>query len=301
MGNYTGTATFQENVYQFETTDPVQGGTDGVSNLPLKQLADRTVFLKKNNVGEVAAFATSSPPTGWLKANGARVLRASYTDLFAAVGMRFGQRFTILSFPGTASSFISITRESENTPATTESHGFSTGDEVRIENFGEQTGYSALFGGTPITNATSCFVRNISATVFSLHPTSLDATNDTNAASITLPTGAYMVVEYADSFSLPDLRGEFIRGWDDGLGVDAGRLLGSSQLDDFKSHIHNFVGFGGNSSTQAVLDTGGPTTGNLEITGGVNTNYLSNGQIQSSGGSETRPRNVALLYCIKFG
>ncbi|MGZ3272368.1 MAG: hypothetical protein ACXU8Z_01275, partial [Caulobacteraceae bacterium] len=38
--------------------------------------------------------------------------------------------------------------------------------------------------------------------------------------------------------TLPDLRGEFIRGIDLGRGIDAARVLGSEQLDDFKSHTH---------------------------------------------------------------
>ena len=33
------------------------------------------------------------------------------------------------------------------------------------------------------------------------------------------------------TFKLPDLRGEFVRGWDDGRGVDNGRVLGSYQAD----------------------------------------------------------------------
>jgi|GEM_PF-5117927 len=40
------------------------------------------------------------------------------------------------------------------------------------------------------------------------------------------------------TFNLPDLRGEFIRGLDDGRGIDSGRALGTLQEDDFKSHDH---------------------------------------------------------------
>lgn len=41
------------------------------------------------------------------------------------------------------------------------------------------------------------------------------------------------------TFTLPDLRGEFIRGWDDARGVDSGRGFGSWQVDMFKSHTHH--------------------------------------------------------------
>lgn len=88
------------------------------------------------------------------------------------------------------------------------------------------------------------------------------------------------------TFNLPDLRGEFIRGWDDARGADPGRVLGSAQADAFKSHTHE-VGSIGNlqpGSFGAFLNTG---------PGG-------NGLTQAAGGSETRPRNVALLAVIKY-
>ncbi|MCY6539501.1 tail fiber protein, partial [Escherichia coli] len=40
---------------------------------------------------------------------------------------------------------------------------------------------------------------------------------------------------------LPDLRGEFIRGWDDGRGVDAGRALLSIQTGMLEKHRHIVV------------------------------------------------------------
>ena len=87
------------------------------------------------------------------------------------------------------------------------------------------------------------------------------------------------------SFNLPDLRGEFIRGWDDSRGVDSGRTFGSFQADEFKSHTHPYDASRGGS------DYGGsnPASGSP-----------SSGTTGAAGGAETRPRNVALLACIKF-
>lgn len=87
----------------------------------------------------------------------------------------------------------------------------------------------------------------------------------------------------------PDLRGEFIRGLDSGRGVDTGRVRGSWQADEFKSHNHsayNGVWY------QAWLVAAGWSYGAWWET-------PSTQQTSSVGGSETRPRNVALLYCIK--
>lgn len=89
----------------------------------------------------------------------------------------------------------------------------------------------------------------------------------------------------ATTFALPDLRGEFLRGLDDGRGVDAGRTIGSAQSDDFKSHTH-----GGAYGRSDVGGSTGPTSGSAGW--GV--------AIPNTGGAETRPRNVAQLACIKF-
>ena len=87
------------------------------------------------------------------------------------------------------------------------------------------------------------------------------------------------------TFNLPDLRGEFVRGWDDGRGVDSGRGFGSAQSDEFKSHNHTLT---------AKSFTTGPGAGWRDVTTSNATNATS-----FTGGSETRPRNIALLYCIK--
>ncbi|EAZ4078334.1 hypothetical protein B9W89_14620 [Salmonella enterica] len=47
MGKLTETEKWEDEVYQIETSDPVLGGPDGVSNRPQKQLANRTQWLKK--------------------------------------------------------------------------------------------------------------------------------------------------------------------------------------------------------------------------------------------------------------
>ena len=46
MGNTAGVTNWEDNVYLFEENDPVQGGADGIDNVPIKQLANRTAYLK---------------------------------------------------------------------------------------------------------------------------------------------------------------------------------------------------------------------------------------------------------------
>lgn len=96
------------------------------------------------------------------------------------------------------------------------------------------------------------------------------------------------------TFNVPDLRGEFIRGWDDGRGVDSGRGFGSFQNHQYEDHYHNYNDHRGGYSYQSHYS--GPNTTTYEYDTTRSTTYAQNG----NRGSETRPRNVALLYCIKF-
>ena len=97
------------------------------------------------------------------------------------------------------------------------------------------------------------------------------------------------------TFNLPDLRGEFIRSLDDGRGVDSGRGLGTAQADDYKTHGHSVVrnASGGGQVENFVFNTASA----LNTGTAVGNTFLPT---TNAGGSETRPRNVALLACIKF-
>ncbi len=225
--------------------------------------------------GDIKYTARQTAPTGWLKANGAAVSRTAYAALFSAIGITYGA-----------------------------GDGFST-------------------------------------------------------------------------FNLPDLRGEFMRGWDDGRGVDGGRALGSTQSDDLGSHSHSAstnstgghthsgnadsagahshsastgttgahthsykdtffaeyngstkgadgrlheaqsVGSGdsdtdnnykpymnrttetaGNHSHSVSVGNAGNHSHNLSINSAGNHSHSVS--VQQSGGSETRPRNIAMLALIKY-
>ncbi|MCH8518678.1 hypothetical protein LAT59_02870 [Candidatus Gracilibacteria bacterium] len=87
----------------------------------------------------------------------------------------------------------------------------------------------------------------------------------------------------------PDLRGEFIRGLDLGRGVDPGRTLGSFQLDELREHSHDYLRT--NTTTSSHGDRH-PMVPHPSNTVSATTSV--------TGGDETRPRNVALLYCIKM-
>ena len=118
------------------------------------------------------------------------------------------------------------------------------------------------------------------------------------------------------TFTLPDFRGEFIRGWDDGRNVDTSRSFGSAQGEVMKNHTHScttdtkgnhnhfFAVYGGNfgnGSGAASLFTGHSYRENRTTnTTGNHNHTVTTGNPSTGGGPETRQRNVAMLACIKY-
>tara|TARA_R110001632_G_scaffold222022_1_gene352913 strand:- start:25 stop:750 length:726 start_codon:yes stop_codon:yes gene_type:complete len=118
----------------------------------------------------------------------------------------------------------------------------------------------------------------------------------------------YGVGDGSTTFTLPDLRGEFVRGFDAGRGADSGRTFGSSQSEDLESHSHfsfiaatgaaPFVSYGlGTTSAPVHITLGGTDFAYRMVGSGSAANV---GKTSDFGGVETRPRNVSLLYCIKY-
>ena len=111
------------------------------------------------------------------------------------------------------------------------------------------------------------------------------------------------------TFNLPDLRGEFVRGYDHGRGVDSGRSVASAQSGQNESHTHTATvtdpghnhAFTAAKSIGGHTDDGGSpdqrsTTQDLTTGSKVTGVTVSNA---ATGGNETRPRNVAMMYVIK--
>lgn len=141
------------------------------------------------------------------------------------------------------------------------------------------------------------------------------------------------------TFNLPDYRGEFLRGLDDGRGLDLGRLLGTLQTSQNLSHVHGASTAAAGNHTHSVSGTAAAAGAHSHSIPSVNATALVSGPrlatlvgnntthatdaagahthsvsgtaaaagshshavtIAANGGSEARPRNVSVLICIKY-
>lgn len=104
------------------------------------------------------------------------------------------------------------------------------------------------------------------------------------------------------TFKLPDLRGIFVRGSGTNTNGTAA-AFGVYQEDTFKAHNHPASGTVG---VQVFNGTGNFPDNNKTVASGGSTGLGSSSRTSvtittsNSGGSETRPRNMPLLYCIKY-
>ena len=145
--------------------------------------------------------------------------------------------------------------------------------------------------------------------------------------SATPPTGwlkcngaAFSAEEYPElakaypTNKLPDLRGEFIRGWDDERGVDSGRTLLSSQGDAIRNITGGFGQLRVNSEINAIVDVqsvSGAFYGGTSVRNNINVSmtYANDRKIRQDvhfsaanvvpTANENRPRNIAFNYIVR--
>lgn len=244
--------------------------------------------------GSVEPWFTATAKAGYLHCDGSEKSMTAYEDLYDVWGGNFGLDV------GTA-----FTADSSTDTFTATAHGLSNGDVVEVSNSG-----GALPAG--LTENTKYFVVGAATNTFQV-----SASRGGSAVTITdNGTGTH---SFHSRFKLVDMRGEFLRGWDNGAGNDpdaasrtdrgdgtTGDNVGTKQADENKSHQHGSAGahthrtYGG-----AVGTTYGDINYTTETNQGTSTPSLpmpSDGAHQhpASGGNESRPRNVSCMFIVKY-
>jgi microcystin-dependent protein len=243
-----------------------------------------TVVASQVPIGAVEAFAMNVAPTGWLKANGAAVSRSTYAALFAAL-----YKSAVVTTPIASPGVVNWT-----------AHGRSVNDPIRFTTTG------ALPTGLVAGTTYYVISAGLATDSFRLSATPGGAAINFTGATSGVHTGIHApwgIGDGSTTFNVPDMRGEFPRGWDDSRAVDANRAFGSAQAGQMSSHTHTIsVSFSDTFYNAGANPAGVPSTTDT-ASRGVSP-VTASGSATSAGGTENsnenRPRNISLLYCIKF-
>ncbi|MDI9108864.1 phage tail protein [Serratia marcescens] len=313
MANLPETPQWEEGIYQIGVSDPVLGGPDGISNRQGKQLASRTLYLKQqvekggtdlaNHIAAADPHTQYAPkssptftgtPTAPTPANSDNSKKLATTEFVAKA---------LASLAGSAPETLDTLKELAD--ALGNDPNFAT---TVLNKLAEKLAKDQ--NGADIPDP-ALFVKNLGLGEGSALPVGVPVP----WPSATPPTGwlkcngaAFNASQYPKlaqtypALKLPDLRGEFIRGWDDGRGVDTGRSLLGAQNDAFQNHNHMITtmgpkGVGQGNEPSPTDDTGRLGDADSWLVGGGN--WKTYGPPTGRIADETRPRNVAFNYIVR--
>ncbi|HBR4673755.1 TPA: tail fiber protein [Klebsiella pneumoniae] len=315
MANLPETPQWEDGIYQIEVSDPVLGGPDGISNRQGKQLASRTLYLKqqveKGGSDLAKHIAAADPhtqyapkasptftgtPTAPTPENSDNSKKLATTEFVAkALAALAG------SAPETLDTLKELADALGNDP------NFAT---TVLNKLAEKLAKDQ--NGADIPDP-ALFVKNLGLGEGSALPVGVpvpwpSATPPTgwlkcNGAAFTASQYPKLALAYP-ALRLPDLRGEFIRGWDDGRGVDGNRGLLSFQegtivsgFDDNDTGDISSIGSPGYGFGDAMT-----TAQWAKIKGKT---WVSSGVAMNSQRYEwwayvsARPRNISFNYIVR--
>ena len=275
-----------------------------------------------DNDTDTGMFRSGSNTIGFATAGTARVsISNAGLDVTNGLPIRLqdssGSPFVALKSPSSLSSNVTLTLPSNDGNA---------GEFLQTDGSGNLS--FSIVQGVP-SGAVFCMaVATVPSGYFECNGAAVSRT--TYAALFAVIGTQYGSGNGSSTFNIPDLRGEFVRGFDNGRGVDSGRSIATIQGDDNKGHNHS-ISLSGTTSTRSL--TGAVTKisegfnavgtasgvfsktndGNSPITESASTSPVSgftfdgshNHTFSASGtsgnqGGEARPRNIAMMYIIKF-
>ena len=228
MGKITEQQQWEEDIYLIEKQDKVLGGELGVINIQAKQLANRTKYLKgqvdtinqdRTGYAPKASPAFTGIPTAPTAAAGTNNTQIATTEFVkTAIAALVG------AAPAALDTLEELARALANDANLKATLLAEIGKKANATDF---NALHDLFVGIPIPYPLSTV------------PTDCLAMNGQRFDTRRYPK----LAQKYPSGLLPDLRGEFIRGWDNGRGVDAGRGLLSNQGDAIRNITGEFSDF----------------------------------------------------------
>ena len=228
-----------------------------------------------------------------------------------------GSPFVALKSPSSLSSNVTLTLPSNDGNA---------GEFLQTDGSGNLS--FSIVQGVPSGSVFCMAVATVPSGYFECNGQAVSRT--TYSALFAIIGTAYGAGNGSSTFNIPDLRGEFVRGFDNGKGTDSGRSIATSQSAQNASHNHSISlsgttstksltgnirkiseGFNANGSASGVFTktqdgtnsiTESASTspvGGVDFDGSHNHTFSASGTSGSQGG-EARPRNIAMMYIIKF-
>ncbi len=275
MANLNEEPVWEAGIYQFETTDPVEGGPEGIDNKPTRQLANRTAYLKQEQEKLKDKFneeKTPNPLPQYLLASVAQFLPYNPVRIYSV-----GE--------------VCYTKDAES---------------GELSYWQWYSNVESLAGKTPLDTANRHIGWQDNTKPFYWIPYTGDQVGmpfywlDTSAPewavmeiNVNLPIAVYwrLARRYPqlvrdDYINTGEIRGEFLRVLDQGRGVDAGRSIQSYQDDELERHTHTF-----SAPFSITANTG--STGII-----ISASHVPNWNTTYTGGNETRPRNIARSMAI---
>ena len=331
MANLNETPIYESGIYQIEKTDPVVGGPEGISNRPAHQLANRTAWLKAELARLLAqADALESHLDEHQKAEDPHAQYLNQTRGDA----RYLEKSTKAVDSARLNGVVENTNDSKNTIVKRSSYGDITARIFR-STYAEQSNApdsnaDVAFRNSVTDNCIRFMTKDALQSWLGINQQIRDAVPagtviayaaakapsgwlECNGALLSRKTyadlfaaiGAHYGYSNSENFRLPDLRGEFVRGWDHGRGVDSGRGFGGKQGYAIQKHRHrryycktDAVPYGFKQHNKfAVRLYQDHAAASGQPSHEPNCGWSG---LPDSYASETRPRNLTLMYCIKY-
>lgn len=320
MIGYNGIDNWDDSVELVEIATKVLGGISGPSNLGIKNLANRTVYLKTrvqeldNSIVDVITelessandmalhISNSNPhPQYILKSgdsmSGFLTLHSDPSSPLHAVTKQYVDTNVDLKLPlsgGTMSGFITLhSTPTANLHAATKQY--------------VDTQIATQTSSVPVS--TIIYVASPNAPAGYLKANGSQVSRTTYSALFAAIGTYYGAGNGSTTFNLPDLRGEFIRGWDDGRGLDSGRGFATTQTAQVAEHTHymftsQFNISGGqivsSPNSRVAFKAANIDPDNYDYTMGSSSGTAAYGVTSVAGGADSRPRNMVMLACIKY-